>query len=36
MKVSENKLDFELTKDTPYLALTGKLWSIYWEALDKN
>ena len=23
--------DFELTKDTPYLALTGELWSVFCE-----
>ena len=23
--------DFELTKNTPYLALTGELWSVFGE-----
>ena len=29
--------DFELTKDTPYLALTGEVWSVFCEysILDK-
>ena len=24
-------LPFELTKDTPYLALSGELWSVFYE-----
>ena len=24
-------LPFELTKDTPYLALLGELWSVFYE-----
>ena len=28
MKVAEDKLDFELTKDTPYLALIGERWGV--------
>ena len=32
MTVTEHKSDFKLTKDTPYLALTGKLWVVLlWE-----
>ena len=30
---TEHESDFELTKDTPYLALTGKLWDAYCENL---
>ena len=26
-----NMLPFELTKDTPYLALSGELWSVFYE-----
>ena len=29
MKSLINRSDFELTKDTPYLALTGELWSVF-------
>ena len=28
--------DFVLTKDTPYLALTGELWSVFVSILAKN
>ena len=31
-----NKLPFELTKDTPYLALSGELWSVYYEYFNRN
>ena len=31
MALVEHILDFELTKDTPYLALTGKLWGVCCE-----
>ena len=24
-------LPFQLTKDTPYLALSGELWSVFYE-----
>ena len=27
-------LPFELIKDTPYLALLGKLWSVFYEYLN--
>ena len=27
---------FELTKDTPYLALSGELWSVFYEYFDRN
>ena len=29
MATTEHKSDFELTKDTPYLALTGELWGVW-------
>ena len=29
-------LPFELTKDTPYLALSGELWSVFYEYLNRN
>ena len=29
-------LHFELTKDTPYLALSGELWSVFYEYLNRN
>ena len=29
-------LPFELTKDTPYLALSGELWSVFYEYFDRN
>ena len=29
-------LPFELTKDTPYLAPSGELWSVFYEYFNKN
>ena len=29
-------LPFELTKDIPYLALSGELWSVFYEYLNRN
>ena len=29
-------LPFELTKDTPYLALSGELWSAFYEYFNRN
>ena len=29
-------LPFQLTKDTPYLALSGELWSVFYEYLNRN
>ena len=29
-------LSFELTKDTPYLALSGELWSVFYEYFNRN
>ena len=31
-----NMLLFELTKDTPYLALSGELWSVFYEYFNRN
>ena len=31
-----NMLHFELTKDTPYLALSGELWSVFYEYFNRN
>ena len=31
-----NKLPFELTKDTPYLALSGELCSVFYEYFNRN
>ena len=36
MTEAKLKPEFVLTKDTPYLALTGELWSVYWEDLGEN
>ena len=30
-----NMLPFELTKDTPYLALSGELWSVFYEYINR-
>ena len=29
-------LPYELTKDTPYLALSGELWSVFYEYFNRN
>ena len=31
-----NMLPFELTKYTPYLALSGELWSVFYEYFNRN
>ena len=36
MTAVEQKSDTELTRDTPYLALTGELWGVYCEDLGEN
>ena len=28
---AEYQSDDGFTKDTPYLALTGELWGVFWE-----
>ena len=32
----ELKLEFDFTKDTPYLALTGELWGVFSEDFGEN
>ena len=34
--VAEKESDIRITKDTPYLALTGELWGVYCEGLGEN
>ena len=34
--VAECELDFRITTDTPYLALTGELWSVFCEDSGEN
>ena len=34
--VAESESDFRITIDTPYLALTGKLWDVYCEDFGEN
>ena len=34
--MAECELDFRIRTDTPYLALTGELWSVYCEDLGEN
>ena len=36
MAVTECISNFELTTDTPYLILTDKLWSVYYENIEEN
>ena len=36
MAAAAHKSDTELTKDTPYLALPGKLWGVCCEDLGEN
>ena len=31
-----NMLPFELTKHTPYLALSGELWSVFYEYFNRK
>ena len=33
---AEYNHEFEAAKDTPYLALTGELWSVFCEDFDEN
>ena len=32
----EHESDFKLTTDTPYLGLTGELWSVCCEEIGEN
>ena len=34
--MAESESDIRTTTDTPYLALTGELWSVYCEDGEKN
>ena len=36
MTAAEHESDFKLTTDTPYLALTGELWSVFCEDIGEN
>ena len=36
MTVAQIELDLRITTDTPYLALTGKLWDVYCEVFGEN
>ena len=36
MTATERKSDFKLTTGTPYLALTGELWGVYYEKFEEN
>ena len=36
MAPTEHKWDIELTKDTPYLALTGEIWGACCEHLGEK
>ena len=36
MTAAERKSHFKLTTHTPYLALTGKLWGVYYEDFGAN
>ena len=33
---AKHKSDFEITKDTPYRALTRELWGVHWEDFVEN
>ena len=34
--VIEADYKFEPTKDTPYIAITGELWGVFYEDLGEN
>ena len=36
IKVAESESYIRITRDTPYLALTGELWGIYCEDLGEK
>ena len=36
MTATEHKSDFKLKTDTPYLALMGELWGVYYEQFEEN
>ena len=36
MTVAKHVSDFNITTDTPHLALTGELWGVYCEDFGEN
>ena len=36
MTATQGKLYFKLTTETPYLALTGKLWGVYYDKFEET
>ena len=34
--MANSESDIRITNDTPYLALTGELWGVYYEDLEEN
>ena len=36
MPAPERKSDLKLTKDTPYIALTGELWGVCYDNFEEN
>ena len=36
MTSAQLKSVFKLTTDTPYLALTGEQWGVYYEGFEEN
>ena len=34
--MAESASDIRITRDTPYLALTGELWGVYCEDFGEN
>ena len=36
MTATEHKSHFKLTATTPYLALTGEPWGVYYENFEEN
>ena len=36
MAAAELKSDFKLITDTPYLALAGELWGVYYDKFEEN
>ena len=36
MTAAEHNLDFELTRNTPYLTLTNELWDVFCEYFGEN
>ena len=36
MTATEHKSYFKVTTNTPYLALTGELWGVYYDNFKEN